>query len=155
MEAAACKKVVRELLSVADKLQRKVEREQKARQSELETVMEYASEMEIQDAYGYGCLTEEQYQRYLDLFHIGQDALDNHAPTVTEVSLRITRRILSDIHAEQQEWSFAALTPEEQQAEMERAEQSAQSWKKRIAEIKQQRGLISPEGAETERMEKQ
>lgn len=155
MEAAACKKVVRELLRVADKLQRKVEREQKARQSELETVMEYASEMEIQDAYGYGSLTEEQYRRYLDLFHTGQDALDNHAPTVTEVSLRITRRILSDIHAEQQEWSFAALTPEEQQAEMERAEQSAQSWKKRIAEIKQRRDLISTEGAETERTEKQ
>ena len=138
MEAAACKKVVRELQRVADKLQRKVEREEKARQAELEQALEYQSEGEIQDAYGYGFLTEPQYERFLDLYRFGRDALDNHAPTVTEVSLRITRRILSDIYEEQREWSFAALSPAQQRVEMERAEQAAQSWKRKIEEIKKQ-----------------
>lgn len=143
LEAHACGKVVKELQRVADKLQRKVDREQADRQAELEKVMEYQSEMEIQDAYGYGFLTEPQYIRFLDLYRFGQEALDNHPPTVTEVSLRIVRRILSDIDAEQREWSFSALTPAQQQAELDRAEQSAQSWKKRIAEIKKRKlGLL-------------
>lgn len=152
LEADACGKVVKELQRVADKLQRKVEREEEARQAEFVKVMEYQSELEIQDAYGYGFLTETQYSRFLELYRSGQEALDNHPPTVTEVALRIVRRILSDIDAEQREWIFAALTPAQQQAELDRAAQSAQAWKRKIAEIKERKlGLLDHGEADTQK----
>ena len=39
--------------------------------------MQYRSEKDILDAYGWGLITEKQYDRYLALFREGED----HAPT--------------------------------------------------------------------------
>ena len=111
LEADACKKVEAELRRIADKYQRKIDREQAAREAEFEAAMQYRSEHEILDAYGWEFITEKQYELYLDIFRQGRDALENHAPTVNEAAHRILQRILSDIAAEQREWRFSALTP--------------------------------------------
>ena len=50
MEADACKKVEAELRRIADKYQRKIEREQTAREREFEAAMQYRSENELLDA---------------------------------------------------------------------------------------------------------
>ena len=98
MEADACKKVEAELRRIADKYQRKIEREQTAREREFEAAMQYRSENELLDAYGWEVITEKQYELYLDIFHRGRKALENHAPTVNEAadpaahSLRHRRR---------------------------------------------------------------
>lgn len=142
LEAKACDKVCKELRRVADKLQRAVDREKAARQKEFETVMQYASEDELHEDYGWDVITERQYNRYLDMFREGQAALENAPPTVTETALKIVRRILKDIDLESREWRFSALTPAEQKAELERAEASKKAWKAKIAEIKRRRGII-------------
>lgn len=142
LEAKACQKVCKELGRIADKLQRAVDREKAARQAEFEAALQYRSENEIQDDYGWEIITEAQYDFYLEIFREGRAALENTSPTVTELSLKIVRRILSDLDAERQEWKFSALSPAEQQVEVERAIASRQAWKKRIAEIKQRRGLV-------------
>ena len=111
LEADACKKVEAELRRIADKYQRKIDREQAAREAEFEAAMQYRSENELLDAYGWEIITEKQYEIYLDLFRCGREALENHAPTVNEVAHRILLSILSDIAAEQREWRFSALTP--------------------------------------------
>ena len=80
LEADACKKVEAELRRIADKYQRKIDREQAAREAEFEAAMQYRSEHEILDAYGWEIITEKQYEMYLDIFHRGRDALENHAP---------------------------------------------------------------------------
>lgn len=142
MEAKACDKVVKELYHIAEKYQRAVNKEAAARQSELETAMQYTSEQEIQDAYGWDIISEAQYERYLVLFREGQAALEQHAPTTMELALNIVRRIISDIDAERQEWGFSALSPREQTAELERREKSNKEWKEKIAQIKLRRGII-------------
>ena len=45
--------------------------------------MQYHSEAEIQDAYGWELITEAQYRAYMDLFHRGRQALEEHASTVS------------------------------------------------------------------------
>lgn len=142
LEAKGCDKVCKELRRVADKLQRAVDRERAARQKEFETVMQYASEEELHEDYGWDVITELQYNRYLDMFREGQAALENTPPTVTEVALKIVRRILTDIDLESREWRFDALTPAEQQAELDRAAASQKAWKAKIAEIKRRRGFV-------------
>ena len=138
LEADACKKVEAELQRIADKFQRKIEREEAARKAELAAALEYRSEDEIRDAYGWELITEKQYDLYLDIFRRGQSALENHQPTVNELVHRILLRILSDIAAEQREWRFSALTPAQQQAEMERAARAKQEWKEKMRQIREQ-----------------
>lgn len=145
LEAEACKRVVKELERLADKMKRKVEREKTQRQAEFEQVMTYRSEFEIQNDYGYGFLSEVQYEHYLDLFRSGSEALENHAPTANEIAERIIRRVIGDIAEDQWEFQFSALSPEQQEAERQRAEQSRLAWKQKIAEIKKRRGILKDE----------
>ncbi len=136
IEAKACKKIGRELDRLIAKYQRAVDREKAAKQAELETVMQYHSEGEIQNDYGWEYITEAQYQRYIELFRSGKEALENGPPSVNEIVVSILHRINGDIFRDQVEWEFSALSPEEQAAERKRLEESQKAWKKRIDEIK-------------------
>lgn len=150
VEAKACEKVVRELQRIAEKYQRAVDKETAARQSEFETVMQYTSELQIQDDYGWDCITEAQCDRYLTLFREGQTALEQHTPTKTELALSILHRIISDIEVERREWEFSALSPQEQVKERQRMEKANREWKEKIAEIKRRRGIIEAGAPQTE-----
>lgn len=142
LEAKACELVCKELRRTADKFQRAVKKETADRQSEFETIMQYDNERQIQDDYGWGFITEKQYERYLDLFRYGQEALENAPPTPKALALHILHRIIGDIEEDRREWEFSALSPKEQQAERERSERSQREWKEKIAEIKRRRGII-------------
>lgn len=124
LEAKACEKVTKELRRIVEKFQRAVDKEAAVRQSEFETVMQYTSEQQIQDDYGWDFITEAQYNRYLTLFREGQAALEQHTPTKTELAVSILRRIISDIEADCREWEFSALSPQEQVKERERMEKA-------------------------------
>lgn len=141
LEADACKKVEAELRRAADKYKRKIDREQAERKAEFEEAMQYRSEGELLDAYGWEIITEKQYELYLDIFRQGRAALDNHTPTVNELTHRILLRILSDIAAEQREWRFSALTPAQQAAEIARAERAKQEWREKMRKIRADLGL--------------
>ena len=141
MEAAACVKVLGDLQRIEAKFARAVERESAARQAEFEKVMQYHSERELQDDFGWGFITEAQYDRYRLLFQQGQAAMEQ-LPTKSELALRLVRRIMADIDADRREWEFSALSPEDQRAERARAEQSQKEWKRKVAELKRKRGII-------------
>lgn len=136
MEADACKKVCKEIDRLIVKYSQTVEREKAKRKAEFETVTQYHSKREIQDDYGYDCITEKQYDRYIQIFSDGQEALDNAPLTVDELVISILKRINGDIYRDQKEWEFSSLTPEQQAAERKRAAESKKAWKKKIAEIK-------------------
>ena len=119
-----------------------VEKECSVRQAEFEKVMQYHSERELQDDFGWGFITEAQYDRYRLLFQQGQAAMEQLPPTKSELALRLVRRIMADIDADRREGEFSALSPEDQQAERARAEQSQKEWKRKIAELKRKRGII-------------
>ena len=136
MEAAACTKVLGDLRRIEAKYARTVEKESSVRQAEFEKVMQYHSEREIQDDFGWGFITEAQYDRYRLLFQQGQAAMEQLPPTKSELALRLVRRIMADIDADRREWAFSALSPEDQQAERARAEREQKEWKRKIVELK-------------------
>ena len=142
MEAAACVKVLGDLQRIEAKFARAVERESAARQAEFEKVMQYHSEDEIQDDFGWGFITDAQYDRYKLLFQQGQAAMEQMPPTKNELALRLVRRIMADIDADRREWEFSALSPADQRVELDRAEQAQKEWRKKIAELKRKRGMI-------------
>lgn len=150
MEAKGCDLVCRNLRRIAEKYKKAVACEAAARQSEFESVMQYTSERQIQDDYGWGYLSETQYERYLEFFQRGQEALENVPPTPKAIAMHIVCRILSDIEADQREWEFSALSPEEQIKERERAEASKRAWKENIARIKRERGIVDANATQQE-----
>ena len=83
------------------------------------------------------------YERYLELFRQGRKALDEHSPTVTELALSILNRIFQDIDRDCRQCEFEALSPEEQLAELKRAEESRQAWKQYIASLKEMVGSMT------------
>lgn len=100
MEAAACTKVLEDLRRIEAKYARTVEKECSVRQAEFEKVMQYHSERELQDDFGWGFITEAQYDRYRLLFQQGQAAMEQLPPTKSELALRLVRRIMADIDAD-------------------------------------------------------
>lgn len=96
LESDACALLIKELERACTKFQRRIDKENAARQADFDAAMEYHSENEIQDAYGWELITEAQYRAYMDLFHRGRQALEEHAPTVSELALSIARRVIYD-----------------------------------------------------------
>jgi len=141
-EAEACSLILKDLERISAKLQRRIDKEAAARQADFEAAMQYHSEAEIQDAYGWELITEAQYHAYMDLFHRGRQALEEHAPTVSELALSIARRVIYDLESDQREFAFSALTPEQRTAELLRAEKARKEWKEHIARLKEQQGQI-------------
>jgi hypothetical protein len=142
LEAKACKKVLKDLERIREKYRRGVEREQARRKAEFETVMEFTSEREIQEAYGWELINERQYDRYLQLFREGEAALENHAPTCVEIAHGILCRMTASVEMDIREWEFAALTPEQQCEKRKQAEENRLKWEEKIAEIRRRRGTI-------------
>lgn len=124
MEAKACAKIEKDLQRLIDKYAKAIKREEEAHQKDFETVMQYRNEREIQDDYGCEYITEKQYHQYLDIFHEGQDALENHPKTVNEITHSILRTMKNAVSSDRRQWEFEALSPEEQEAERKRAEES-------------------------------
>lgn len=147
LEAKACGKVLKDLQRCAEKYKRKIEKEQEDRKKEFETVMGYRSEEDIRDAYGWEFITEAQFDRYIEIFRKGEQALDEHTPTVNELTYRILCRMISAIDLEQREWRFSALSPAEQAAEVERARNAKQEWAKKILQIREELGMVNEEDA--------
>lgn len=143
MEVGACDKVLKELERLIDKFQRKVEKEGAKRREEFETVMGYRSESDIQDAYGWEFITEAQYERYLDIFREGKDALEKHTPTVNERACAILRNIRGDILRERQDYRYEAMSPDELRAEIKRQQEAEREWAERLKTIKARRAQVS------------
>ena len=142
LEAAACRQVCKDLGRLVEKYQRAVEREAAARQEALAAALEYRSEREIQDAYGYDMLTERQYAQYLDLFRRGQEAMENPPETKHAVSLRISRKLLTEMERELYALEDLAMTPEQRAAAKAQASQARREWKERRQAMQIRRGQI-------------
>lgn len=141
MEAKACKTISKELERIIEKYRKKVAKEAD-RKDEMDIVLGYTCEGEIQNDYGWEHITEKQYERYLELFRQGQDSLENHEKTVNEITVSILQRIAGEMSAARREWEFCALTPKEQEKERKRTIESQRAWKKQIAEIQRRIGSI-------------
>lgn len=92
--------------------------------------------------YGYDMLTERQYEQYLDLFRRGQEAMENPPETKHAVSLRISRKLLTEMERELYALEDLAMTPEQRAAAKAQAAQARREWKERLQAMQIRRGQI-------------
>ena len=65
MEAKACKLLLKDLERIRAKLKRHIEKEAADREAEFEAAMQYHSESDIQEAYGWEFISERQKMQQL------------------------------------------------------------------------------------------
>lgn len=147
MEADACDKVLHELERLIDRYQRRADKEEAKRREEFELVMGYRSEADIQEAYGWAFITEAQYERYLEIFRAGKDALEHHTPTVTERACAILRNIRGDVMRERQDYRYEAMSPDELRAEIKRQQDAEREWGELMKELKARRKSVGDASA--------
>lgn len=71
------RKIVVNKLEIALKaLNKKVDKIEKDRQNRKETILEYKDESELQDAYGWGFITEDEYYKLLEAMRKGVQVID-------------------------------------------------------------------------------
>lgn len=142
MEAKACSLVLKDLERTSAKLRKRIAKEDAARQADFEAAMQYGSEVEILDAYGWDFITEAQYHTYLELFRQGKKAMEEHSPTISEMALSIVQKVICDLEMDKREYEFSALTPEQQIVELRRAERARKEWKAYIAQLREKQGRV-------------
>ena len=142
MEAKACAKIEKDLRRLVDKYAKAVKREEDARKQQFQQVMQYRHIGEIQDDYGWEIITEKQYELFVKIFEEGEEVLKNHPKTVNEIAHSILCTICGAVSRDRMQWEFEALSPEEQEAERKRAEESNKQWKAYIAELKKKRSVV-------------
>ena len=136
LHASGCEILLKECDRIEQKLQKRIEKQEETRKKEFSKILSYQDEEEIRDEYGYGCITEKQFIRYMELFEKGQDSLNEPLESKETAALDILRIIISDLNFEIRQDRFDALSPEEQAEEYRRAEQSRKEWEQRKKEIK-------------------
>ena len=136
LEAEACVTVIKELDRLIAKFQRKSDRERDVRKKDLEAALGYGSEDEIRDAYGWGSISEKQFEHYIDLLRAGEDALEHHPPTRTERALSILCHIRKALDRDRQEWEISAMTPEQWAKEYRRRMDANHAWKEKLRQLK-------------------
>ena len=104
--------------------------------------MQYRHIGEIQDDYGWEIITEKQYELFVKIFEEGEEVLKNHPKTVNEIAHSILCTMCGTISRDRMQWEFEALSPEEQEAERKRAEESNTQWKAYIVELKKKRSVV-------------
>ena len=113
LEIKGRKIVVNKLKTALNSLNRKVDKIEKERQSRKETLLEYKNENDLQDAYGWGFITEEEYYNLLEMMRNGIQVIDEET-SPEEIAKHIIQewfgRMLSDIAS----FEFDLLSPEKQ-----------------------------------------
>ena len=91
MEAKACKLLLKDLARIRAKLKRHIEKEAADREAEFEAAMQYHSESDIQEAYGWEFISEQQYERYYEEVHQAAECGKNHPPLLPKMHLAPTK----------------------------------------------------------------
>ena len=123
LNAKGCELLYDELQKLEKRLSRKVQKQTDKWNAQLAHIMTYTNEEEIRDEYGYGYITEEQCRKYIELFQKGKELQSEPVETPESVALDILHMIMSDVRREGWQHKFDALSPEEQIAELQRAEE--------------------------------
>ncbi len=133
---SACDLLIKELGRIRDKLIRKVAAQQEKHRESITKILEYKSEEEILEAYGWDLITQAQCDYELKQFRRGQAALDEEIKTKETSALTLIQHLIHDIEFGKSQAIFDALSPEEQIKELNRREAEEKARKKRVEEAK-------------------
>ena len=87
VEIKARKLVIKKLATAISALQKTADRQKAEKTAKREKLLEYKTYNEAQDAYGYGFITEEEFDEIVEFLEKSQQIVDE--PTAEELALKI------------------------------------------------------------------
>lgn len=108
------RKVVLEKIDNAYKrLKKQAEVQYDKRKTKVQAASEYESVEDAHTAYGYDCITENEYYEIVKIFEQGEEYVEKHL-SPQEVAVKILGEFIGRLNSEIRSFEFDLLPPEEQ-----------------------------------------
>lgn len=130
LEIKGRKIVVNKLETALKALNKKVDKMEKDRQNRKQTLLEYKDESELQDAYGWGFITEDEYDKLLEAMRKGVQTIDEET-SPEEIAKHIIQELLGRMRSDIYSFEYDLLPPEKQAEIMKKNEEILQKKEKK------------------------
>ncbi|GEM_PF-957993 len=118
VEIKARKLVIKKLATAISALQKTADRQKAEKAAKREKLLEYKTYGEAQDAYGYGVITEEEFDEIVEFLEKSQQIVDE--PTAEELAFKILLNWRHHMGLEIANLEFEMLPKEEQSRILEK-----------------------------------
>lgn len=138
VEIKARKLVIKKLATAISALQKTADRQKAEKTAKREKLLEYKTYNEAQDAYGYGFITEEEFDEIVEFLEKSQQIVDE--PTAEELALKILLNWRHHMGLEIANLEFEMLPKEEQSRILEKNIEILQKREARRCMTREERG---------------
>ncbi|OPY64102.1 MAG: hypothetical protein A4E56_00156 [Pelotomaculum sp. PtaU1.Bin065] len=135
LDAEGCRLLIKKLESVNKTLEARVEREKSKRAERASAISEYKTEADIQDAYGYDLITDDERRQLLEQLETGEKYVED-TETRASVALTLLRGFIGKLSREAASLEFELLPPEEQAKRLKASEK----FRERVQKRRNQKG---------------
>ena len=113
LEIRARKEVLKKIENAYKRLRRQADANYQKRKARVQSAREYGSIEEAHNAWGYDCITEEEFEEIKRVFELGDEYVEKHI-SPQEVAVKILGNFISGLYAEIRSFEFDLLPLDEQ-----------------------------------------
>lgn len=131
LEIQSRKEVLKKIENAYKRLKKQAEANYVKRKAKVQAASEYKSIDEAHDAWGYDCITEQEYNEIVKVFEQGAEFVEKHL-SPQEVAVKILGEFMGRLSSEIRSFEFDLLPPEEQRRLLREQEE----WREEIKRAK-------------------
>lgn len=113
LEIQSRKEVLKKIDNAYKRLKQQAEAQYEKRKAKVQAASEYESVEDAHTAYGYDCITENEYYEIVKIFEQGEEYVEKHL-SAQEVAVKILGEFIGRLNSEIRSFEFDLLPPEEQ-----------------------------------------
>lgn len=114
MEIKARDELIKRLQFPLKLIREAARKEKDKRAAKIEKASQYRNYEDAQDAYGWGIITEEEFDAIVKAMELGEEYVEN-TTTPVEVAARMLEKYVGLLHHEKSSFEFDILPPEEKE----------------------------------------
>ena len=122
LEIRARKEVLKKLENPFKRLRQQADANYEKSKTRIQAVREYGSIEEAHDAWGYDCITEEEYEETKRVFELGDEYVEKHI-SPQEAAVKILGQFISGLYTEIHSFEFDLLPNNRQVDILQKQEQ--------------------------------
>lgn len=131
LEIQSRKEVLKKIEYAYKRLKKQAEANYEKRKLKIQSASEYKSIEEAHDAWGYDCITENEYNEIVKLFEQGEEYVEKQL-SPQEVAVKILGEFIGRLNSEIRSFEFDLLPPEEQARRLQYEREFKDKLKRRL-----------------------
>lgn len=130
LEIQSRKEVLKKIENPYERLKRQAEANYEKRKQKVQVASEYRTVEEAHEAYGYDCITEQEYNEIVVIFEKGKEYVENSL-SPQEVAVKILGEYIGRLNHEIRSFEFDLLPPDEQARRLDHESEFREKLKRR------------------------